>query len=459
MFSVHARRIAAPIAVALVVMATAASAFAATAASPPTTTPFGCRASASRVTLDNSTVTEPVVANPQTTPCATDSNGVSTLNVTPSDNGNVNGGPAGAFTNSSFSPTGATAPGAAALAEVSALVIPTSSGTVEVAKSAQATASYACIDGTLTPSATTTLNAVTINGTTESVPPGTQETYQLGGGSYVVINEKIQTATSLTERLVDVHLASGDTIVSGEAEVTLSRSDPCAGTSTEPPPNTTACPPGSTLNAAAMVCEIVLPGQVIVIGPPYKGPTGGKVVALTVARKLYKSPCLSGAGPKYVLVATKVKGRVTGTPRSDRILAFGRGERVAGLAGADCIDGRGAGQTIWDGNGKDRIYGGSGKTRIGVGNGASRVEGRTGSDWITAGNGNDWIYGGMHPSRIDAGIGHDHIFGGPKANRIWVAGANSLVSCGSGKGNLAFLRFRAIKYAQNHGCQKIVKLR
>lgn len=226
MFSVHARRIAVPIAVVLVAMATAGSASAATASSPSSTTPFGCRASASRVTLNNSTVVEPVVANQQTTPCATDSRGVSSLNLTQSDSGYVNGGPAGAFTNSSFSPTGATAPGASALAQVSGTVIPTSSGTVQVAKSVQATASYACIDGNLTQSTTTTLNAVTINGTTESVPPGTQETYQLGDGSYVVVNEKIQTATSLTERLVDVHLASGDTIVSGEAEVTLTRSDP-----------------------------------------------------------------------------------------------------------------------------------------------------------------------------------------------------------------------------------------
>jgi Ca2+-binding RTX toxin-like protein len=459
MFSVHARRIAVPIAVALVAMATAGSASAATAGSPSTTTPFGCRASASRVTLNNSTVVEPVVANQQTTPCATDSRGVSSLNLTQSDNGYVNGGPAGAFTNSSFSPTGATAPGASALAQVSGTVIPTSSGTVQVAKSAQATASYACIDGNLTSSATTTLNAVTINGTTESVPPGTQETYQLGDGSYVVINEKIQTATSLTERLVDVHLASGDTIVSGEAEVTLTRSDPCAGTSTEPPPNTTACPPGSTLNAAEMVCEIVLPGQVIVIGPPYKGPTGGKVVALSVARKLYKSPCLSGPGPKYVLVATKARGRVTGTPRSDRILAFGKGERIAGLAGADCVDGRGPGQTIWDGNGKDRIYGGSGKTRIGIGNGNSRIEGRTGTDWITAGNGDDWIWGGTHSSRIDAGLGKDHVYGGPHANRIWVASGHAFVSCGSGKGNLAFLRMHVVSYAHKHGCQRIVMLR
>jgi Ca2+-binding RTX toxin-like protein len=458
MLSVHARRIAALIAVQVVAMAAATGAAAATTSSPSTTTPFGCRASVSSVGGSTSTLLEPVVANQQLTPCKTDSKGVSTVSPTQSGTDVVTGGPAGAFTDSAFSPTGATAPGASALAQVTAMVIPTSSGVVQVAKSAQATASYACINGTLTPSATTTLNAVTVNGQTTSVPPGTETTYQLPGGGTVVVNEKIQTATSLTERLLDIH--DGDTdIVVGEAEVTLTSADPCAGTNTEPPPNTNACPAGSTLNAAAMVCEIVLPGKVIVVGPPFKGPTGGKVIALSVARKKYKSPCLSGSGSKYVLVAFKSHGRVTGTPRSDRILAFGNAERVAGLTGNDCIDGRGVGQTIWDGSGKDRIYGGSGKTRIGVGNGPSRIEGRSGSDWITAGNGNDWIWGGSRASRIDAGIGHDHIYGGPKADRIWVAGAHSFVSCGSGKKNLAFLRFKAIKYAQNHGCQKIVKLR
>jgi hypothetical protein len=456
MTSVSARRRAVAIAVSLGALLYATPAVAATTTS---TTPFGCRASVSRVTINNSTLLEPVVANQQTTPCATVSRGVTSVNVTQNDSGYVTGGPAGAFTNSAFSPSGATAPGASALAQVAALSIPTSSGDVAVAKSVQATASYACVNGVLEPSATTTLNAVTINGQTTPLPPGTEETYQLGGGSYVVVNEKIQTATSLTERLLDIHDAAGVEIVAGEAEVTLTSADPCAGTNNEPPPNTNACPAGSTLNAAAMVCEIVLPGQVIVVGPPFKGPTGGKVVAVSVARKKYKSACLNGPGPKYALIAFKSHGRVTGTPHSDRILAFGNGERIAGLAGADCIDGRGWAQTIWDGSGKDRVYGGPGKTRIGVGNGASRIEGRNGSDWITAGNGNDWIWGGTRASRIDAGIGHDHIFGGPKADRIWVAGANSFVSCGSGRSNLAFLRFRAIKYAQKHGCQRIVKLR
>jgi hypothetical protein len=457
MISVSARRTAVAIAVGLGSLLSAVPAVAATTTS---TTPFGCRASVSRITANNSTLLEPVVANQQTTPCATASKGVTSIDLTQNDSGNLNGGPAGAFTNSAFSPTGATAPGASALAEVSALVIPTSSGDVDVANSAQATASYACINGTLTPSATTTLNAITINGSTTSIPPGTEETYQLGGGSYVVVNEKIQTATSLIERLVDIHDSAGIDIVSGEAEVTVTSSDPCAGTNTEPPPNTNACPDGSTLNAAAMVCEIVLPGgEVIVVGPPFKGPSGGKVVPVSVARTKYKSPCLNGPGPKYALLAFKAHGRVTGTPRSDRILAFGNAESIAGYAGADCIDGRGVGQTISDGNGKDRIFGGPGKTRIRFGNGASRVEGRNGSDWITAGNGNDWIWGGTRASRIDAGIGHDHVFGGPKADRIWVAGAHSFVSCGAGKKNLAFLRFRTIKYAQKHGCERIIKLR
>ena len=203
----------------------------------------------------------------------------------------------------------------------------------------------------------------------------------------------------------------------GEAEVTLTRSDPCAGTDNNtPPPVLNACPQGSTLDAALMVCVIKLPGgKIIVVGPPFKGPSGGKVEAVSVARKRYKSPCLSGAGPRYVLIATKRNGRVTGTPHADRILAFGAHERIAALGGNDCVDGRGSTQTIWDGNGKDRIFGGTGKTRIGVGNGNSRIEGRNGSDWITAGNGNDWIWGGSHASRLDAGLGRDHVYGGRDA--------------------------------------------
>jgi hypothetical protein len=455
MTSVSIRRAAVAIAVGISALLTAGQAVAAT----NTTTPFGCRASAARVTLGSSTILEPLIANPKTAPCSSDEHGLSSVNVTQTANSFLNAGPAAVVTDSVYSPGGSA--GAAAVANVQGVTIPTSSGTISVVGPVEADAAYECVKGALASMASSTLDVIYVNGVKQVLPSaGSPTTIQLGGGSYIAVNEKITTSTSVTERVLDVHLQGLASIVVGEAEVTLTRSDPCAGTnSNTPPPNLNACPQGSTLDAALMVCVIKLPGgKIIVVGPPFTGPSGGKVEAVSVARKKYNSLCLNGPGPKYALIATKAYARVTGTRRGDRIIALGAHERIAGLGGNDCIDGRGSTQTIWDGNGKDRILGGTGKTRIGVGNGNSMIKGRKGSDWITAGNGNDWIWGGSHASRIDAGLGRDHVYGGRDANRVFVAGSHSFVSCGSGKGNLAFLRRGTMKYASRHGCERIVML-
>jgi hypothetical protein len=347
------------------------------------------------------------------------------------------------------------------VSDVQGVVIPTSAGQISVVGPVTSSASYGCSNGKLVSSSGSTLDVLYIAGKAIALPsPGAPLTIQLGGGSYVAINEKTTTSTSITERVLHVHLAGIADIVVGEATVDYSGSDPCAGSS-GPPPNLNACPAGSTLDPVHLVCVIILPGGVvIVVGPPFTGPTGGTVLAVSVARKKYKSPCLNGPGPKYALIVTKSHGRATGTLKADRILALGPYERIAGLGGNDCIDGRSHNQTIWDGNGKSpRIYGGTGKTRIGVGNGNGHIYGRKGADWITAGNGNDWIYGGSSSSRIDVGLGRNHVFGGPKNNRIYDASGHGVVRCGSGKRNVAYLRNRAAKYGAKHGCEKIYLLR
>jgi len=425
-------------------------------AAAASTTPFGCRASTARVTLLGSITTEPTIANPNTTPCATDTAGASTVSVLTTGSAPVVAGPVGAFTYSVFSTSGATAPGASAVAAVQAVTIPTGAGGfISVAGPVQATASYSCVNDQLVASGTSTLDLLDVNGANETVPAGQPETIQLGGGSYIAVNEQIKTSNSLTERVLDVHLAGLADIVLGEAMVTQSVSDPCAGTSGSPP-ILEICPPGSTLNIAAQLCEIVYNGQTIVVSRPFQGPSGGTVYPTSVVAKKYPGyPCTTGPGPKFALVATKRGGRVFGTPKSDRILGLGAYERIAGLGGNDCINGNGGHQTIFDGNGKDSVYAGRAFNRIGVGNGNDYVNGRNGSDWITAGNGNDKVYGGRGNSRIDVGLGKDHVYGGPGKNKIFAAANAAKVSCGTGRHNTAFLRTAASKYARKHGCEKV----
>jgi hypothetical protein len=428
----------------------------ASSATAATTTPFGCRASVARVGLGGSTLTEPTVANPDTAPCNNDSKAVSTVDLLQSATPGLTAGPAGAFTHSVFSQTNSFSPGATAVVNVTGVTIPSPSGAIMIVGPVEAVASYACSNGQLTSMAQSTLDVINVNGKNMTLPaPGTPTTIQLGGGSYIAVNEKIQTSNSLTERVLDVHLAGLADIVVGEAKVTQSTSDPCAGTN-GPPPVLEICPPGSTLAVVAQFCEIILPGgERIIVSRPFAGPSGGTVIALSVARKKYHSPCLYGPGPKFILVAKKVHGRVFGTPKSDRILGLGAFERIAGLGGNDCIDGKGGNQTIWDGNGKERIWFSGGHNRVGIGNGNSMLTGRTGHDWITAGNGNDTVHTGSGNTRLDVGLGKDHVFGGKGRNRFFVASGRAVVSCGSGKHNTAFLRKGVSAYAAKHGCQTI----
>jgi len=450
------RRLAVFLTVGVAVLMAAGSAAAAS------TQPFGCRASTVRVALLNSVVTEPTVANPNTTPCATDTAGVAgATSVASTSTAGVQAGPAGAFT---YSVPGTTsvAPGATAVAAVDGVTIP--GADLVIAGTIQATASYSCVNDQLVAQGSSNADVVSVDGKVMNLPNGEPDTISLGSLGSIKFNQKVETSDSLTETAVEVDLTGVADIVVGEAKVTQSISSPCANTAPTPPV-LEICPPGSTLNVGAQLCEIIITNpngttSVIVVSRPFQGPSGGTVYPTAVVAKKYKGyPCTTGPGPKFALVATKRGGRVYGTPKSDRILALGSYERVAGLGGNDCIDGTGADQLIFDGSGRDKIYGGNGHNRIGVGNGNDYINARIGSgDWITAGNGNDTIYGGRGRTRIDDGIGRDHIYGGPSKNRIWVGGDHSFVSCGTGRHNLAFLRLAAIPFAKKHGCENIVRL-
>jgi Ca2+-binding RTX toxin-like protein len=492
--------------------------------------PFGCRASLSAVRPASPLPTiEPYVANRAETPCATDTAGASsgTALSSPGD-GTVTAGPGAAYTYSTTSAdptTGAVAPGVAALASVQGGSLAGMGDSIVLPGPAEAQASYACTDGKLVPSASSTLSAVTINGKTTTLSsPGAAQTIALGGGAYVAFNQEVQTATSLTERLVDEHIPGVEDIVLGEAQVTQTAADPCAGTSGSgsggsgsggsggsgsggsggsgsggpgglTPASLSACPPGSTLVASTQECEIVQPGGALIdVSPPFAGPTGGRVMALSVARKKYHSACLSGPGPKYAIVGTNRANRIEGTLHSDRILGLGGADRIAGRGGNDCIDGGAGNDRVWGGNGQDRVYGGlgndrlsvqsgnsyvnggagndaifigngndtvlggPGNDRISVGRGQDKVSGGAGSDTITTGDGNDWVYGNAGNDSIKVGNGKDHVFGGAGADRLYAPGLVDYVNGGTGR-DLAYVNTVGMRYAKAHSCEKVRKIR
>ena len=437
----------------------ASAAITVTQPNAPTSQPFGCRASLLRLELGTNPTVEPSVANPNTTPCATDSKGVSTVGV-PAQESNATSpitvGQAGAFTFGVFDPTFKTAPGASAVASVSAVNIPTGSGTLHIAGPIQASASYSCLNDQLVQSAQSNLDVIAVNGVNQTVPAGQYFKLQLGPIE-VEINKTIETPNSLTEQVLNVHLGGNIDLVVGEAEVTHAAANPCAGTKGVQPV-LEICPKGSKLNAAKQFCYVKdCSGGIIIVSRPFRGPSGGVVEAVCQAKKQYKSPCLSGPGPKFVLIAKAIGARVEGTLYSDRILGLGAFERIAGLGGNDCIDGRSHNQKLYDGNGKERVYATS-NSRIAIGSGNSLIEGRDGHNTISLGNGKTTIrtFGGHNV--INAGLGRKIINAGPGPNRVYTPSTTALVNCGTGGHNTAYLRDAAIPYARAHGCNRIIHL-
>jgi Ca2+-binding RTX toxin-like protein len=489
---VHVRRLTAIASVVVCALVSAASASAAT------TNPFGCRASLARIGLGGTTLVEPIVANKASSPCATETSGLNSASVPSVGSVIALAGPAGVFTYSSSSQpttTGTVAPGAAALAAVDGVTIPTSSGPIVIVGPVQASASYACVNGGVVAKSNSTLDLLYINGNRITLTPNENETIQLGGGNYVSVNEKLQTSTSITERILDVHLQGLADIVVGEAKVTQDAADPCAGTSSSAPPAVNPCPNGSTYDPVSGYCVIQTPGGgVIVISRPFQGPTGGTVLAVSVARKLYKSKCLAGRGPAYAIVGTNRNDRINGTHRPERILGLGGNDRIAGQGGNDCLDGGAGNDRMWGGNGNNRdfggsgndrisvqngnayvdggsgndriflgngndvVYGGPGNDRISVGRGRDRVYGGPGNDDISTGDGNDWVWGGSGNDRIWVGNGKDHVFGQAGDDRVYAPGEKDYVDCGGGA-NLAFVNLFAASYAQRHGCGRVRMVR
>jgi Ca2+-binding RTX toxin-like protein len=455
-------------------------------ASAAPTNPFGCRASVQALRIAPLPAAEPTVANPAETPCATDSAGAGQSSTGSTAAGSTSAGPSAAYTVSDSS-----TPGATALASVDGGTVAGTGNTVALTGPANAQASYVCANGDVVASGSSDVSVAVIDGqTVRPSSPGAETTAQLGGGSYATINQQVQNATSLTERLVLMHIAGVGDYVLGEAQVARPAGNPCSagigsgsggsagsgsgsggagsgsggsgsgGSGTGSGDSLRACPAGAVLVAGAQMCEIVFAdgSRNIVVSKPFAGPTGGTVVSLAAARKKFKSACLSGTGPKFVVIGTTKANTIRAAKTAERILALGGNDNVIVKSGASCVDGGAGRDTISGGTGKVRLFGGIGNDKLGAKNGSSYISGGNGADRITAGNGRDRVFGGAGKDTITVGNGRDHLFGGAGNDRLRAAGRIEYVSGGNGK-DVAYVAAKEMKYAHRHGCEKVHRIR
>jgi hypothetical protein len=429
---------------------------AASAQDAGTSTPFfNCRASAVFASVAGFDRVEPLVANgnpntgagksPDFALCADADSGVGSLATQLGIGPELLSAPTASARTSIVPPTAQPADQTAtADARVEDLKLPlTTGGVVLGVGAATSSAQASCTNGQPALTGTSQVTNITLAGTPitldDLLSALTTALAPLGPLVEVQVNEQVRDGQSLTVRALHVKVLrdAGSAplldVVVAESKVTAPQGV-CLRRSTDGPNGGRPCPDGATLDGASGKCVIVVPGtgtngeggKTIVIGFPFQGPSGGRVVALSQARqdaRYRTSPCVRQPGaPEYVIVGTNGNDRITGTNGPDRILGLGGNDSLAGGRGDDCLDG-GAGRDVLSGSiGNDRIYGMAGNDALNGGGGTDRLSGGTGND------------------TINAGFGADRVFGGPGRDAINVAtaGKRARVSCGSGLDTVRF---------------------
>jgi hypothetical protein len=245
----------------------------------------------------------------------------------------------------------------------------------------------------------------------------------------VTPNEMIRTPDSLTVRALHVVVRLGArTLV--DAVVAESKVGFDGAVCSPPQVMAQICPNGSVYIPPRNLCVITEdqgaePGEEIVVGRPFEGPTGGTVVPLDAARRRYgDSPCLSGPGRRFAVVGTSKSDRLTGTNQADRMLGLAGGDTLDGGRGNDCLDG---------GDGSDNLSGAVGD---------DRVYGQLGNDRLNGGPGTDVLVAGRGDDTINAAFGADRISGGPgrDAINISTAGPPARANCGGSRDKIRINR-------------------
>jgi Ca2+-binding RTX toxin-like protein len=467
----------------------AVAALAATAAVPASAQAAdSCRASAAREVAPGQLTSEPVVANPDGTPCVTDHREA------------ASGQPVGAVTVAFPQADTRRAPGVIAAsasvdgADFTLGALPVSVGVV------RASQTVSCTNGASVASGSSSVDALVIAGT--AVPIVADRPLDTGVGS---VRVRANQESGGTRQALVLEDGAGRQVVLGEASAS---GDACAtttsggsggpgsgGLGTGGPGSGTAlgqiCPVGASYDVGRNLC-VIREGagggsdgirETIVVGAPYQGQRGGALLSLDEARQRVKdgrmpdSPCLRGKGPEFVVLGTAGADTITGANSPDRILALAGKDRVSSGLGNDCIDGAGGRDRLTGDNDNDRIYGGSGrdqlsgsadndrlmgnsgrdilqgsggKDRLSGGTGGDAVNGGSGTDRLSAGSGNDTINTGFGRDRVDSGGGRDAI------NASTAGPASKRIRCGRG---VDTLRINRNELRTHRGCEKVYSIR
>jgi len=331
---------------------------------------------------------------------------------------------------------------------------------------AQADAMGSCVNGKPSYTGTSFVTKITLGGQEISLDQLLDQLSKalapLGDIVEIKVNEQVPSADGLIVRALHVKVfrgaAPGPTplvdLIVAEAKVG-NNGEVCNAEKQFP---FKVCPTGSVFDLTDNKCVIPATANTprIVVGAAFAGPNcpigGCQVIPLSEARKKYKSPCLSGPGPQYVIVGTNGRDRITGTNKADRILGRGGNDSLDGGRGEDCIDGGTGNDRVTGGIGSDRIYGMAGNDTVTGNLDNDRIYGGVGNDHLNGGPGADLLVGGAGHDTLAAGFGRDRALGGSGPDFINIAqqGPAASADCGSGRDKI---RLNKKEVGRIHGCE------
>jgi virginiamycin B lyase len=142
---------------------------------------------------------------------------------------------------------------------------------------------------------------------------------------------------------------------------------------------------------------------------------------------------LTGTPKSDVIVAGAGNDRISAGGGSDLVCAGAGSDRALGGAGNDILFGEAGRDRLIGGSGNDRLFGGPGNDRLVGGPGNDRLVGGSGNDRLFGGPGNDILFGGAGNDRITPGPGRDRVFAGAGNDRIFSRDSRrDVIDCGPG---------------------------
>jgi len=463
-------------------------------AAAQTGNPFSCSADTANVASGAATLLAPTTANPAVTPCASDTAALGNVAV-PAGGGtlSVDVGPIDSRTRLSTSQlSGSTVDTEAdATSTVQALTLSGGGDSVAIGPST-ATVDDRCVDNAQQLTASSTLDAITIDGVSTPLS-GQPQTFTTPDGLLTIrVNQQTASGGLTTETLLEVSALNGGVEVTAGVATAGSSSGACAGTSAATGGRTGSggaggtgtgggaggspgsCPSGATPASGGCV---VTGTSIAVPSTNSDELVGGSVMSLAAARRRFGKhlPCLNGAGPDYVVVGTRHPDRITVRTKRMRVLGLGGHDHITVIGGPrTCVNG-GAGNdtivnrrandvTVFGANGNDRItlgngpafvLAGKGDDRVVAGNGKVDIQGNAGQDHISVGNGPARVNGGTGNDVLIAGKGKAHLNGGAGHNTITARGKVAYVQANRKGGSVAYLRSGNASYARRHGIRKV----